>query len=132
MKYKRFLSLAAALLLTVLLAVPALALSAGTATVKADWLNFRDAPSMQGHVLGLAPNGSKVEILEDQGEWCRVRWNGREGYMCSRYLVQESVAQPAPSAAPVQPAPRRPACALCFSRPAWCPRRSTNPPFPGA
>ncbi len=105
MKYKRFLSLAAALLLTVLLAVPALALSAGTATVKADWLNFRDAPSMQGHVLGLAPNGSKVEILEDQGEWCRVRWNGQEGYMCSRYLVQESVAQPAPSAAPVQPAP---------------------------
>ena len=108
MRSKRIISLAAALLLAVLLAVPAMALSSGTATVKADWLNFRDAPGMQGHVLGLAPNGAEVEILEDLGEWCRVRWNGRVGYMSSRYLVQadpvKPAASPAPTAAP-QPQP---------------------------
>jgi len=109
MRSKRILTIAAALLLAVLLAVPAMALSAGTATVKADWLNFREAPSMDGLVMGLAPNGTEVEILEDLGEWCRVRWDARVGYMSSRYLVQEAPAQPKPEEEPAVPAQPEPA-----------------------
>ncbi len=87
-----------------ILALPALALEPGTATVTASALNFRDAPDMSGEVIGLASEGTAVEVLEDLGEWCRVRWNGQEGYMASEYLAQE---EPAP--APVQEPAAEPA-----------------------
>jgi len=90
-----------ALLLISLIALPALAFEPGEATVKADWLNFRDAPGMDGNVIGLAPEGTVVEILEDLGDWCLVRWNGTEGYMSARYLVQslpEENGEPQPEA----------------------------------
>ncbi len=95
-----------------LLALPALALEPGEATVIADALYFRAEPSMEGKALGLALHGTEVELLEDLGEWSRVRWKGQEGYMASRYLEQtvpaepeaEAETAPAPVSTPV-PAP---------------------------
>ena len=99
MKHTRKL-IAALLLAAMVLTLPVLALEPGTATVKADALRFRAGPSLDAEILDLVYNGSTVEILEDLGEWCRVRWNGQEGYMSSQYLVQATVAEPAPSAEP--------------------------------
>ncbi len=101
------------LVIALLLALPALALEPGEATVIADALYFRAEPSMEGKALGLALQGTEVELLEDLGEWSRVRWKGQEGYMASRYLEQtvpsaepeaEAEAETAPAPVPA-PAP---------------------------
>ncbi len=103
MKHTRKL-LAAFLLAAMMLTLPVLALEPGTATVKADALRFRAGPSLDSEILDLVYDGSVVEVLEDLGEWCRVRWNGQEGYMSSQYLVQATVTQPETSAEPETPA----------------------------
>ena len=118
---KTRITIAGILLAAFLLALPALALEPGTATVKADALRFREGPSLDAEIIDLAPDGTEVEVLEDLGEWCLVRWNGREGYMNSRYLVQDGAdqqgeapvqepeaaqaAEPAPEPAAAEPAP---------------------------
>ncbi len=84
------------LLAAFLLAIPALALSPGTARVTGVALRFRAAPSLDAEVLGYADKGTVVEVLEDLGEWCRVRWDGTEGYMSSQYLEQLTVYEPEP------------------------------------
>ena len=90
---KRIGIIAAILVMALLLALPALALSPGTARVTGNALRFRAAPSLDAEVLRLADKGTVVEILEDLGEWCRVRWDGETGYMSSRYLEQLTVAE---------------------------------------
>ena len=91
---KRIRIIVATLVMALLLAVPALALSPGTARVTGEALRFRAGPSLDAEVLGLADKGTVVEILEDLGEWCRVLWDGEEGYMSSRYLEQITVNEP--------------------------------------
>ena len=102
---KTRITIAGILLAAFLLALPAFALEPGTATVKADALRFREGPSLDAEIIDLAPDGTEVEILEDLGEWCLVRWNGREGYMSSRYLVQDG-AEAQAEAAPEPEAPQ--------------------------
>ncbi len=95
----------AVLVTAFLLALPVLALSPGTARVTGVALRFRAAPSLDAEVLGYADKGTVVEILEDLGEWCRVLWDGQEGYMSSKYLEQltvyetETEAEPEPEPA---------------------------------
>jgi N-acetylmuramoyl-L-alanine amidase len=84
----------AILVMALLLAFPAMALSPGTARVTGDALRFRAGPSLDAEILGWADKGTVVEILEDLGEWCRVSWEGQTGYMSSRYLEQLTVAEP--------------------------------------
>lgn len=35
------------------------------------------------------PINSTVEVLEDKGEWCKVRWKGKTGYMMRQFLAFE-------------------------------------------
>ncbi len=70
-----------------LLALPSLAANVGAAEVTASSLNFRDQPSMSGNIVGYATAGEKVLVLDDlDNGWCRVMYNGAEGYMASKYL----------------------------------------------
>jgi hypothetical protein len=59
---------AAILVMALLMAFPALALSPGTARVTGDALRFRAGPSLDAEVLGWADKGTVVEVLEDLGE----------------------------------------------------------------
>ncbi len=97
---KRLQILAVILVMALILAFPALALSPGTAKVTASALRFRSAPSLDAEILGLAEQGTVVEILEDLGDWCRVNWDGEVGYMSSQYLEQLTVAEPDPEPTP--------------------------------
>ena len=81
---KRIRIIVAMIVLALLMAVPALALSPGTARVTGEALRFRAGPSLDAEVLGWAEKGTVVEILEDLGEWCRVNWDGEIGYMSSQ------------------------------------------------
>ena len=87
------------LALALLLAIPALGLQAGEAEVTATVLNFRDAPSTDGNIIGQAPKGATVNILEVLDGWCKVEYQGKTGYMCSDYLLS-----PEPAEQPEEPA----------------------------
>ena len=78
--------LAMGLALALLLALPVLGVSEGEAKVTATVLNFRDGPSTDAEIIGQAPNGATVTVLEVLDGWCKVEYQGKIGYMCSDYL----------------------------------------------
>ncbi|MBQ3196249.1 MAG: SH3 domain-containing protein [Clostridia bacterium] len=49
-------------------------------------LNIRDAPNLQGNVIGQAPNGSTLNILGKEGDWYRVSRGGVTGYSYAPYI----------------------------------------------
>lgn len=62
---------------------------ADTMYVNASHLNMRKEAAMTGEVLHLLPRGTAVERVQDLGEWSLVTVNGKNGYVASRYLVNE-------------------------------------------
>ena len=87
--------LAMGLALALLLALPALGVSVGEAEVTATVLNFRDGPSTDANIIGQAPKGATVNVLEVLDGWCKVEYQGKTGYMCSDYLLSPEPAEAA-------------------------------------
>lgn len=51
-------------------------------------ITVRTAPSTEHKIIAMLKTNEAVEILEEQGEWTKVRLeNGKEGYALSRYLT---------------------------------------------
>ncbi|MBR1585704.1 MAG: SH3 domain-containing protein [Clostridia bacterium] len=74
-------------LLAATLALTPLAASASEyATVKGGGLNLREKASLEAKVLGQYWTGTWIEIVEKGDEWCKVKVNGKEGYMMTKYL----------------------------------------------
>jgi len=61
------------ILMTFGLTVPALA---DTVYVNASSLNYREAPSMDGRILGEFPRGTKIQRESENGEWSTILVNG--------------------------------------------------------
>jgi|GEM_PF-2347725 len=51
------------------------------------WLNLREGPGTQFAVMAKLPNGAQVEILEELGDWYKVRYGGMEGYVSAQYIT---------------------------------------------
>ena len=49
-------------------------------------LNLRQAPGPDGAVLGMLPNGSRVRLLLDAGEWLLVECGDVRGYLMAQYV----------------------------------------------
>jgi Bacterial SH3 domain len=47
---------------------------------------LRKAPRADGEVLGVLPMGTTVKVLDCRDGWCRVFWNGQDGYAIARQL----------------------------------------------
>ncbi len=77
------LALAAAMATTPLMG----AIAGEYATVKGGGLNLRETASLEAKVLGQYPTGTWIEIVENQGEWSKVKVNGKGGFMMSKYLT---------------------------------------------
>ena len=80
-----------ALLLTAALLLAALPLALGeeiayTGTVTGGKLHLRKAPAANGKIINTYNQGTQVEILENDGDWCKVRVGTKEGYMMTQYL----------------------------------------------
>ena len=56
------------------------------ATVKGGGLNLREKASLEAKVLGQYWTGTWIEILEKGDEWSKVKVNGKEGYMMTKFL----------------------------------------------
>ncbi len=52
-----------------------------------DDVNFRNGPSTTSMVLACLPRHSLLRIIDKQdGEWQKIEWNGKVGYIFARYL----------------------------------------------
>lgn len=60
------------------------------ATAK-DGLNVRKEPNTNCAVLGTLANGTKVELVEELDGWYKIIYEGKEGYISSKYskVVEE-------------------------------------------
>lgn len=58
----------------------------GTVVTDGSNLNFRSYPSMYGTIIGQIPNGAKVFIDGQSGNWYVVRYQGRSGYVSSDFV----------------------------------------------
>ncbi len=80
------------------LVIAASALAALTATAAAKPVtlsaetNLRQAPGTNSAVVTLMPRGETVEVGDCDAGWCKVTWNGQDGYAISRNLGVASAA----------------------------------------
>ena len=62
------------------------------ATINGSSVNFRQSPSTDAPVLGLFSRGNRVMLLEQEGDWCRIRYNGIQGYVSADFVSVEGMA----------------------------------------
>jgi uncharacterized protein YraI len=68
-----------------LLAALSAAAAAKPVTLSAE-TNLRKAPGTKSEAIGLMPKGTEVEVGECDSGWCKVTWDGQEGYAIARNL----------------------------------------------
>ena len=59
-----------------------------TLSNSADKLNMRDKPSTSGKRILKIADGEEVEVLQS-GDWAKIRYNGKEGYVKNDYLLYQ-------------------------------------------
>lgn len=53
-------------------------------------LNFRAEEGTDSEILSVLDSGTAVTVLEDNGEWIKVKLNEQEGYLFADYVTDES------------------------------------------
>ena len=61
-----------------------------TGTIAGGSLHMRKEPSPSGKVIQTYKSGTKVDILENDGTWCKVQIGKKTGYMMAQYLKIEA------------------------------------------
>jgi uncharacterized protein YraI len=84
-----------------LLAAMSVAATAKPVTLSAE-TNLRKAPGTKSEAVGLMPKGTEVEVGECDAGWCKVTWDGQEGYAIARNLGMVVPGAPREAAAPRQ------------------------------
>lgn len=71
-------------------------LFAGAAFAEPAWvktqkgsLNVRRKANSKSDIVIKVPNGSEVELLEKNGDWCRIEYKGKTGYVKTSFLSSE-------------------------------------------
>ena len=82
-----------------LLAAMSAAAAAKPVTLSAE-TNLRKAPGTKSEAIGLIPKGTEVEVGECDSGWCKVTWDGQEGYAIARNLGMIVPGAPREAAAP--------------------------------
>ena len=49
-------------------------------------VNFRRTPSLRGVLLKQIKLGTVIDIVNPGEEWCKVKYNGTEGYMMAKFI----------------------------------------------
>jgi uncharacterized protein YraI len=73
-------------LILILCLVPLVSAVAQTGVVTADALNIRATASTDSNVVGVAHQGDKVTISDTNGNWYKISYNGRTGYVWKKYV----------------------------------------------
>jgi hypothetical protein len=75
-----------------------------------DHVNMRYGPSSHNGVITVIPKGTTVGVVECNS-WCKVDFNGRQGWIFSRYLGDKQAAAAPQGAGNAKPADAAPAAA---------------------
>lgn len=67
--------------------VEAIPVRMGVVTTDGSNLNIRKFPSMDSAVIGRIPNGAKVSVLGQTGNWYVVKYDSVEGYSFADYIA---------------------------------------------
>jgi len=59
------------------------------ATLTSGYLNIRSGPALNAPVVGMAPNGATLKVIEKAGDWYNVEYNGVTGYANADYLTMQ-------------------------------------------
>lgn len=68
---------------------PADQTQSGTVVTEGGRLNVRNAPNLNADIVGQIPNGSKITIKGQSGDWYLVSYNGINGYSYGAYIKVE-------------------------------------------
>jgi uncharacterized protein YraI len=49
-------------------------------------VKLQQAPALESEVLATIPKGSTVRVKDCTNGWCRISWNGRDGYTLTKSL----------------------------------------------
>ena len=60
----------------------------GTVTATAN-INVRSAATTDAESLGILSGGDSLDLLANEGEWCKVSYEGRIGYVKTEYVTQQ-------------------------------------------
>ena len=74
------------LALAMLLSITAFAEKLGDGTVTADSLRLRKEAGTDSAVLSMLPNGTKIDVLEESGDWYLVSYRSLMGYVHRDYV----------------------------------------------
>src|SRR3712207_1723957 len=67
-----------------------------TGTVTATELRLRSAPTTSAdNVITKLPRGTKLQILEDQGDWLKVSAKGKTGFVSEAFVAKDVETPPA-------------------------------------
>lgn len=67
--------------------------SASTSMYTNDGVNLRSEASTDSsdNVVTIIEKGEKVEVLSNEGDWTRIKYNGKTGYVATRFLSEKNV-----------------------------------------
>ena len=68
-----------------------------TGKIMADTLNIRESASQSSKVIARIAKDQKVEILEDNGEWLKVKYKDYTGYVSSKFVSKDEVNTEVPA-----------------------------------
>ena len=83
---RRFGTISLLILVITLVFGPAVVAVTGTVNAPSG-LVLRSEASKTGAPLATVPDKTEVEVVEESGEWYKVRMNGQEGYLFKEYVV---------------------------------------------
>lgn len=64
----------------------------GKGTVDVSELNFRESASTSANAIDVLYRGAKVNIISEQGDWYKVKYNNEEGYVSKQYITREDTS----------------------------------------
>jgi hypothetical protein len=67
--------------------------------------NLRKEPTTESEILATVPRGTKVEVGACEKDWCKVSYNGQDGYMIGQNLVAAGPRPPGPQRVGAAPYP---------------------------
>ena len=54
--------------------------------INANSVNFREQPDASGEIISTLSRNNKLEIIEENNGWTKVKYNGDVGYVATRYI----------------------------------------------
>ncbi|MGL5693108.1 MAG: NlpC/P60 family protein [Peptostreptococcaceae bacterium] len=57
--------------------------------VNVDRLNFREDNNLDAKIHEVLNKGTKVDLIEHSGDWLKVKYENKEGYVYSKYIADE-------------------------------------------